>query len=427
MAKTTRQVGFSRLISWVAVLMAAGFLGWRIIVINFSQQMVRTGTQESAKMALAWAPANPHALYARGVDLAESDPEQAQELLQRAIWLAPGDGRAFALLGRVLERRGEIERAEQVMLVANKLAPRDIEVQAELTGFWGRRNQLGNYFRHLVTVAELDRRYGERVRPALLAVVDNPQYSGVVREVLSTAIADRDLVWWRLFFRYAARHAKNLDTVRLLYSIREGSSYPPNTFDRQQFLLRLERDREWFEAYFLWLNALDNEHLNALGNVFNGGFSLSLMNQGFAWRYRNSRAVDVSIATIEGASDGTALRVRYSGSAGKPADLGQYLVLPVGRYELSGRIRSIMVDDTHKVRWRVDCMVPQGSLPASPLLATDYFLGTETWRVFAGQFEVPSRGCDAQRLYMEQQSIDANGKMTRSTLWFDDITIRNLD
>lgn len=408
---------------WGMVLLCGGFLAWQIIVVNMSQQLLRSGKPESIELALALAPENPNALSAQAAVLHDTDPAEAEALLLRAIRLAPGSGRMMVELGGFLENRGESERADQMMFLANKLASRNSQVQVELAKYSARHNRPEEFLRHLVAVLDLNYELWSAVYPVFLAVVDNPAYGQLVRAVFSEALADRNPFWWRPFFNYASQRAKNLDTVRLLYSIRMGSYMPPGDDERSKFLARLQRDDQWLELYFNWLNSLDDERLIAMGNIFNGSFSLELMNEGFGWRYGETAGVDIGVAAVKGASDSRALRVRYSGRRAQSASVYQFLKLPPGRYEFSGRVRSIAIDQGQGASWRIDCIAPK----PSSVTAGTYFSGTEPWRVFVYFLEIPRESCDVQRLHLVQESVATEGRRTRGILWFDDFVIRNLD
>ena len=410
-------------VRWAIVIVCAAFLAWRMIAVNLSGQLMRTGSPEAVEAALTLSPGNPHALYANAATLVETDPEQAEKLLLQAIGQAPTKGRMFTLLGRLLERRGEDARAEQVMLLANKLAPRNSAVQTDLAAYWGGRNRPKPYLQHLLAAAELSHRSAELVRPAMLAVVDQSAYAPLVRRLFAESIATSDPRWWRLFFEYATWKAANLDTVRMLYSIRSGSYRGPTDREKRLFLARLERDGQWTEAYFVWLNALDDEHLGGLGNIFNGAFSFPLTNAGFGWRYDDRDGVEVSTATPRGVSNNNAMRVRFSGRRALIIRLSQHLLLPPGNYEFTGKVRTSVMDGGRGVQWRIKC-VPLGS---SLVKTSGFRSGVEPWQEFSYRFEVPVEGCEVQQLFLAQDMAPKVGKVLKGSLWFDDLAIGSLD
>lgn len=414
------------MVKWALVLFVCGFLAWRMVVIGISQQLVRNGSPEAVELAVQWSEANPDALFARAFDLSESDPEQAERLLLKAIWLAPTNGRMFTRLGHLLERRGEPERAEQAMQIAEKLAARNSSVQADLAEFWGRRNQAEPYLRHLITVLDLNPDFWEQVHPALLAVVDNPGYEVLVRRILSEALAESDPFWWRPFFFYARFNAQRLDTVRMLYSIRSGSPTGPTKPEYEQFLARLEQDEQWLEAYFVWLNGLDEEQISGLGNIFNGNFALPLTNVGYGWRFVNRDGVDVSVAANaaagDGASESRSLRIRFSGRRDQQVHLAQYLKLPPGEYEFTGRFRAETLGGGG-VFWKLACMAPE----QSAIKESQEFSAAQSWQVFTMTLSIPTAGCELQQLRLAQRPAPEGEKMMRGTLWFDDLLLRNLE
>lgn len=410
-------------VRWGVVIIAGSFLAWRVVVVNLSQQLLRTGTPESIEVALELAPGNPHALFSQAIKLSVSDPEEAENLLLRAIELAPSSGRMLFQLGNLLERRGEDERAEQLMLLASTMARRNSVVQVALAEYWGRHNQPEQFLKRLIVVLDLNRGFWDRVYPVLLSVINEPAYEPLVREVFSAALADRSPFWWKPFFYYASIHAESLASVRLLYSIRSGSHTPPTDNERKHFLARLQQEGQWLETYFVWLNSLDDDRLSALGNIFNGSFTYELMNEGFGWRYSEDSGVDVSTAVTEGASDAKALRITYSGRRAQKIRLSQFLKLPPGRYQLSGRVRTVAVDEGQGAQWRIGCITPK----RMQITQSAWFSGDRPWRVFVEQFEIPAESCEVQQLSLAQESIVDEGNISRGAFWFDDLAIRSLD
>ena len=411
-----------RLLQWTLVLVVAGFLAWRMVVVNLSQLAIKTGGQASASEALAWAPDNPLAQFYAAVDLMDSNPDEAERLLSKAIVNRPADARLMAAYGLLLEQTGRGGRATQAMDYAAQLGPSQTPIQLELAAFWGRRQDLERYLTHLVAAMSLNANTWQKLNPILLAQLEPPGSATVARKVLSQALADRDHRWWPAFFAYAVRHAKNLDVLRLLYSIRRQSSSPPADRERIAFLLRLERAGEWLEAYFIWLNSLGTSALGHMGNLFNGGFEAPLLNEGFGWRTVEHPHVEVDAVATDGVVGRMAMRLSYRKLVNPVVPVSQYLLLPSGPYEFDGRVR---VDDLRAeegVRWQLRCVDERQIIWQS-----ESFKNSMSWRSFGGRFDVPADACMVQQLSMVVASPKNEEWGITGTLWFDDLHIRSLE
>jgi len=412
-----------KVIRWILFVLLAVFLAWRMVVVNVSQQILKDGGSGAAVSALEWAHANPQARYLMAQDVAESDPKLAEHLLVRAIIDSPVDGRMLVSLGLLLEKKGAIDRAIRSMEYADHLAPAWVPVQAAVALFWGRRQDKERYLTHLVRVMALQRENVTALYPVILSIVDDSASARMVRKVLSKALVGQKTTWWSGFFGHASTRAKNLDTLRLLYNIRQQSQVPPKAWERNLLIARLEKAGKWVEAYFLWLNALDNEQLNRLSYLFNGDFEYPLSNDGFGWHVPAHKGVDVMVAATHGVGGHAALRVAFRDFRQTNEVLTQQLLLPSGSYHLQGRIRSDGLRSGQGVVWRLQCLSPG----RQQLWQSDPFKAIGRWHAFSGRLDVPPENCQAQRLYLALADSDDGQRTVSGVLWFDDMIISKLE
>jgi hypothetical protein len=412
-----------KVIRWVLFVLLAVFLAWRMVAVNLSQQVLRDGEPAAATGALEWAHGNPQARYLMAQDLAESDSELAERVLVQAIIDFPVDGGMLVSLGLLLEEKGAIDRAMRAMEYADHLAPARVPVQAAIALFWGRRQDKRRYLTHLVRVMALRRENITKLYPVILSLVDDPASAGMVRKVLSKALAGQKSTWWSGFFGHASTRAKHLDTLRLLYNIRRQSRVPPKAWERNLLIARLEKAGKWVEAYFLWLNSLDNKQLKRLSYLFNGDFESPLSNDGFGWHVPVHKGAEVMVASTHGVGGRAALRVGFSNFRQHRELLTQQLLLPSGSYRLEGRIRSDGLRTGEGIVWRLQCL-SQGRLQ---LWQSDPFKGVGRWRTFSGRFDVPTENCEAQRLYLALADSGDGQRALVGVLWFDDLAISNLE
>ena len=217
-----------------------------------------------------------------------------------------------------------------------------------------------------------------------------------------------------------AANATDLDTVRGLYSLRQEKGGSPGAKERRAFISRLEREGKWLEAYFVWLNSLDRTLLAHLGNLYNGDFELPLSDEGFAWRSHKLHGVLVDAAPTYGTHGGKALHVEFRDQRLRFHHFHQYLLLPRGRYRLRGIARPDSLEADDGVQWVVQC--PTGT--PEPLGATERFLGSDQWRQFSLDFQVPG-DCPVQDLRLASAGRMA-GRLS-GTVWFDALTIERVD
>lgn len=416
-------IAWVKIFKWGMFVLLVIFLAWRMLAVNLSQLILKYDGPSDAVRSLAWAPDNPRALFLVAQGVSKSDPERARRMLDRAILNFPVDGEMLVGLGLFLEEKGDIDGAIRAMGYADRLAPARIRVQADIALFWGRRANRERYLTHLVRVMSLRRENLTKLYPIVLGLVDDPASASLVRKVLSRALAEQKTYWWAGFFGYANRRAKNLDTLRLLYNIRKQSPGLRDSRERDVFIARLEKAEKWVEAYFVWLNSLDKDHLSRLANIYNGDFEYALANAGFGWRFPHQRSVDVAVTTTQGATGHGALRIAFADFQGATDLLSQQMLLPAGSYRLDGRIRSDGLRTDQGVVWRLQCLSKAKKL----LWESESFKGAGQWRGFSGRIDVPTENCQAQRLYLALADADSEQQGVTGVLWFDNLSIRNVE
>jgi hypothetical protein len=417
-----KQVSWTKIILWGLFLPLAGFLAMRMVMVGLSSYNLEQGGEASVGRALFWMEDNPRARFPAALEIVESDPERAETMLRQVIYEWPVDGRMLAALGVMMEQRGDIVAATRAMDYAHRLAPAKSAVQLELAAFWARRQDLERYMTHLLAVMSLNRRYWQRLSPVLLAQIESPGAFPVMRKLLSEALEQRDQGWWPDFFAYVADNAKTVDSVRLLYHIRSQSEHPPGSSERRLFEARLEKDGLWLDAYFVWLNSLDKEGMKLLGNIYNGGFEAPLSNYGFGWRVGGGRYLGVGVARTDGSVGFSALRLNYRKLLTDQLQIGQYLMLPPGKYEFDGRVRVDNLLGKHGIRWLLQCVDTQKTLWNS-----QSFAGVKQWHGFGGRFEVPGQACQAQYLSLVATQASEEDRGISGTLWFDGLAVKSLE
>jgi hypothetical protein len=407
-ASSLRQV-----LRWGVLVGVGAFLVWRILVLGIADYYASSNPEQ----ALAWDKYNPQALRKQGAHLllTEQDPKQTEYLLQEAIRQNPSDARAYALLALLREKAGEGEAAQRLMERASALGPRLWPVQLEAAAFWLRQHQLKRAVQSWDVALQMHRRLSTELFPVLLKIAERPGFHQVL-----FPIAGNSPAWWPSFFAYAAANAVQLETVRALYEAKEGIA--PSDQERRAFLSRLQKEGQWIEAYYAWLDALDESALQALGNVFNGDFERPLSNEGFGWHFSQPRGIEIDAVPTYGAEGDQALRVVFSGQRVRFRHLYQPLLLSPGTYQLIGNARLDNLETALGLQWAVYCLAP-----AQQQLATsERFLGASFWHRFDFSFEVPEEACTVQLLRLELLGRAPADFEARGVAWFDSLAIERV-
>ncbi|QBQ55979.1 hypothetical protein [Nitrosococcus wardiae] len=402
---------FSQAMRWTLVLGIGALLAWRILVLGMAEYYA----MEAPEKALAWDGRHPLALRNQAERLLESAPAQANRLLQQSLWQNPSDGRAYALLALLREKEGHEKAARQLMEQASALAPRQWPVQLEVAAFWLRQRRLDLAVQSWDVALQMRGALSKELFPALLKIAEYPS----LRQAL-LPLARAVPPWWPAFFSYAAANAIQLETLRDLYNVEREA--PPTEREREAFVARLQREGRWMEAYFTWLNALDEPALQGLGNLFNGHFEQPLSGGGFGWRFNRPRGVEINPASTYGMEGDRALRVAFFGQRVRFQHLSQPLLLAPGTYRMEGNVRLDNLETARGLQWAVCCLAPTRQL----LATSERFLGASLWRRFNFSFEVPKKECTVQLLRLELLGRAPADFEARGVAWFDTLAIARI-
>ena len=394
--------------------LAAMLLVWRVVVTNMAELHLQGEEKDAATRTLGWDKTNAQALFSEGVRVATTDPAQAITYLAAAVRGNPTDGPTYAAIALLKEQGGNLAEAEQAMQAAAQMAPRRVDVQLEAARFWFRRGDIARAMKHMDVVLTFGGSLREQIFPDLLKLAEDP----ATREIAHAKLLKQRITWWPQFFNHAAAKATSVETLRALFQMQADGPNAVTTEGLRAYLQRLQRENLWIESYLVWLNNLRKDQLNAIGNLFNGGFEEEISNLGFDWIVTPASQVVVDTASTYGATGHKALRVVFRGPRIQFQHVHQYLMLDPGTYILHGRVRPDNLETSEGIQWSIYCV---GN--AKAIAHSERFTGTDHWQHFTAQLQVPVQDCSVQMLRLELAGRSALDFEAKGAIWFDDLSI----
>jgi tetratricopeptide (TPR) repeat protein len=405
------------LIKWTVAIPIAAVLAWRIVTGNLADHYAQETDSAAIHAALNWRTDQPKALLHSGIASANDNAAQARETLKLAVRENPTEGRALAAIGLLDQGRKHEAQAEKAMKMADELSPQRTDVQSTLARYWMQRGDVGRALAHLDAVLRHSSADAPQYYPLILKLAEIPAYDAAFTTLLKSP-----LKWWSSFFVYASQNAAQADTVRMLYHLAQKS---PNQLPEdvlQHYILRLQKEGAWMEAYFAWMNRLSKDQLAQMGNLYNGGFELPLSQIGFDWIATKTPQALIETASTYGITGNRALHVSFNGQRIQFRHLAQYLVLAPGAYRFHGRVRPDGLQTERGIQWAIRCLEND-----QPLTTSERFTGTDQWHHFSSQFTVPDGACAAQRLRLELVGQAALDFEVTGGIWFDDLAVEKVD
>jgi len=361
-----------------------------------------------------WDSRQTDALLDLAMEQAETEPQAAAANLRLALKGDPADAQALMLLASL-----EPEASDALVAESLRLAPANPEILKEAGVHWLKRKELPRAVDSFSRAMIADSAQAEQLNPVFLKLLEDPQ----TRELL-TPLAKDPPPWWNRFFREVANSAADLETVRSLFSMRKnGSSVPLSEVERDTYVDRLRRDKQFTEAYLTWVNGLDETKRKMLGLLNNGSFEMEPSNRGYDWRLQVSPNLVAETAETYGTVGNRALHLVFRGFDARFAHVSQDLFLDAGSYRLSGQARPDGLKSSGGLIWRVAC---ESRSQTRGLAESERFLGTSQWETFTLNFTVPP-DCERPVLRLVGAVRTPLDQRIEGSIWFDALSIRRLE
>lgn len=407
----------------ILLIVVATWLVWRILAVSLAThyaEQLAGDESKAADKALAWDHRQPQALYRRALAVREQDPQTALALLSAAYVQNPASAWPLISAADIALAAGDQERADALVQTAIRLMPADPRIHQQAARYWIERGDLGQALQQwsLTLLADPSRRH--QLFALFIALAEDRR-----TRLAFEPFAVSPPAWWEAFFSEAAKRALRLDSVDTLYHLRrEYSPTPITAAERHSYVARLKREGAIPRAYIVWVNGLTREQRQWLGLLYDGGFELEPDNWGFGWHMQTRRGALIERARTYGSDGDKSLHLQFERDhgrfrGGRFQGVFQPLFLDPGTYRLNGRARTDSLQTKGGLQWDLRCLLPQ----PQRLATSERFLGTNPWRDFGFDFEVPA-DCSLQELRLVSSGKRAFEHAIDGNAWFDRMAIR---
>lgn len=338
------------------------------------------------------------------------------EALQASLRADPLNRYALYLLSRTTT--GNADRAGLLRLAAER-SRRDVEIQ---TASIGALLKDANY-------AEAIERFDGLVRstPAirykLYDAIAIFAQSPASRAPLIALLA-KSPPWRADFLSYLPRTATDIQIISLLVGDLRATKSPPTSTELTPIIAKLIADGAAEQAYSLWLTSLSEAELARAGHIYNGNFEARLAQRGpFDWIIVPAKNVVTRSVSTTSIDRGTVLEVAFANAQISYRNIYQRLMLPPGKFTLSGQYWVNRLENDRGLAWRIVCETQfQPVLGEGPPMN-----GTRDWGAFDFTFTVPDQDCTSQLLRLELNVRAKLDLKVSGMLKFDNLRIERAD
>lgn len=390
----------------IGLLVVAALLLW-LLARGYADHLARPAPE----LALALNRNQPEALVALAERaLLAGAIDDAEASAARALAAHPFEGRALRVLGAVAERRGDRDRAFALMRLAVATTPRETAAQ-----FWLGINalvdkDLDGALLRFDRLLRVEPETQKKVFPILWVIAYNPVGAGPLGAYLAA-----DPPWRAEFLAGVIRGADSISALtRLLRSI-EGAGGKLTESELDRLAARLLALRDWGRLRRLLATMAPDAPTDQLKD---GGFDGVGRGPLLGWAIGPKLpGADVLIAAAD-AGGNRALHLAFHDRRVPFRNVSQVLLLPPGRYQVSGRARLQDLATATGLGWNLGCIGSSALLGKS-----ERMLGSRDWREFRFTFEVPDADCGGQLLQLVLDARIAAEQHVAGKAWFDDLRV----
>ncbi|MER9872459.1 hypothetical protein [Mesorhizobium sp. M0195] len=354
---------------------------------------------ETPVVSLALDPLNVDALISEITDdLSDANGTPDLEALlakaKDALRFNLADARLYSLIGEIKYRQGEKDEAYELFDQARKLSKTEIHALQRSIGHSTEMSDLSK------AVGEIDillRRWPDQfpaIADGLPAILSNPDGY----QAMLTAIT-AETPWRPSLFVALANNPKGLDYANRLLLDLTGPNARPKLGELAIVINGYIRQREFEQAYRLFLFALSDQERKLAGYVFNSTFEPIPSGRPFDWQVHDQSGLEVTFATSQDAVEGEGgATVRFLNTPVKNSALQQYIELPPGSYRISLVASARNLKLPKELFWSIRC-------PGSEIARFNIPEGTFNRQIMSQDFSVGPDTCRMQVLRLETAAI----------------------
>ena len=321
------------------------------------------------------------------------------------------NGEALTTYGFAMDQLGRPQSADLAMSAAGELGWRDVLTQVWLF----RRDLVARRYAGALDHGDAVMRRQEVVPNIVLAVLaaaaHDPNAIGPIEKHLANSPN------WRMpFFAFLTMQARPpaTDIVgTLLFQLARGPT-PPTADEQAVYRRRLGGDHQFDAAAQAWRRLRPQA---AAAWVYDGDFETPAGETPFDWLLAHGAGWS-AVITDSPAGGGQALQVSYDGVS-PPKPLRQTIILPPGRYRLSGRAYLESGTGPETLVWSLACSTTDDIFARAPTPAAK----SPGWTPFSAELDLPPGRCPAEWLQLTTEAADVRKNLV---VWYDDLAITPL-
>ncbi|MBG0792618.1 hypothetical protein IYY11_04110 [Methylocystis sp. H62] len=404
-------------------------LGFALCWLIVSHTVVAYLATASPKIALLLRGSEPTSLLAlaeieinskpseKGKPSGQTQPTPKQLKLLRdqvetALVADPLSSRAYRLLGQISDEEGAARKAEAFMRAAARHSLHEGFAINWIMSKSFERKQFSTAAYYADALWRTGDAYAQNVMPILARMAEDKRGAQEIKKLLAA-----NPRWRPQFFGNLGMYITNARTpLDLLLSLQDTHA-PATTSEINAYQSFLFEHKLYGLAYYVWLQFLPPEKLEASGFLYNGDFEAKPSGSPFDWQAPAGENVIVDFVSKPGTAVDHALVVEFGSGSVEFPGVSQSIVLPPGAYAFRGSLNGEVIGP-RGVQWSISCV------GGAKIGESEMILGSfQDWRAFEFSVVVPENGCSVQLLQLKLAARSPSELLVSGAIWFDALSI----
>ena len=372
---------------------------------------------------LKWQPDHKEALSQLSViSLQKKSYENAVNFARQAIQVDPTNGRAMSVLITAYDALGESGPAEKALHLATKLWPSHAYVRVQSSGFWAKRGDMEKMLVGWNVLLTRHSGFYKDLFPVLKALVKTENYQGLLQPYY-----DQPAFWWKNFFTYLTKQDIALETITKFYQKRLLSNSPVGAQERNAYVARLLKEKQWRLAYSSWVGGLEKQESveGEESMIYDGSFEALAKPSAFSWNYRNAKNIKAALVRVRGADGKYAFKATFNKRIPitRPIAYQRLLLQPGQAYKILFKLKLNGLKNDQGLKWSVRCSDRSNAWLAS----SEPMMGRTKWSENSFEVLILEDGCQSQLLELITVSNFHHERFFQGSVLFDDFRVSPIE
>ena len=345
--------------------------------------------------------------------LSLAERQKPFESEEQAVMAEPLNANGLINLAVLANRKGDHGAAEKFYTLASRLSGRNYAAQTPLIDMLIGRGQVSEALVHIDGVLRTKPQQSAQIYAVLGALAQRQDGLQALVALLAC-----DPPWRHNFLNFASADKTYPDTVYRIFADMRKAHVAIADDEVRSYLKNLIEQKNIRQAYFVWLDLLNEKQLQNVKLLYDGDFSVPSQNQFFDWTVNAVPNMRVSEVARVGGQGEQSLMVDFTTARPSSNMIEQYLMLASGNFSLHGEVNAKNLHAVSGFQWQIRC--EEKTFAEATLASSNSGQG---WETIETEFVIPAQDCNYQKLVLRMAQPLTGQQTVSGQIYFDKMRV----